>query len=160
MTHAITRYFRWFVSGALLITALSWLITDFFSHRRNILARRAEFELSSKNLLRQQVENTMDYIHYMRSTTAQRLRDIIQNRTREAHALAHHLYTLYQGNLPSQAIQKLILEALRSIRYHKERGYFFATRLDGTELLFADRPELEGKNLLNMRDSHGKYVIR
>ena len=160
MTHAITRYLRFFLISALLITGLSWLITDFLSHERNISARRAEFEITSKNLLQQQVENTMDYINYMRSTTDQRLRDTIQHRTQEAHALARHLHALYLNKLPKSAIQTLILEALRSIRYHQERGYFFATRLDGVELLFTDRPQLEGKNLIDMKDSQGKFVIR
>jgi hypothetical protein len=42
----------------------------------------------------------------------------------------------------------MILEALRPLRFDDGRGYYFATRLDGIELLFADHPELEGKSML------------
>ena len=49
---------------------------------------------------------------------------------------------------------------MRPIRYNKQRGYYFITRLDGVEILFADRPEMEGLNLIDMQDTQGKFVIR
>jgi PAS domain S-box-containing protein len=49
---------------------------------------------------------------------------------------------------------------LRPIRYNNQRGYYFVTRLDGVEILFADRPEMEGLNLIDIQDTQGKFVIR
>ena len=46
------------------------------------------------------------------------------------------------------------------IRFNNQRGYYFITRLDGVEILFADRPEMEGRNLMDMQDTQGKFVIR
>ena len=54
----------------------------------------------------------------------------------------------------------MILDALRPIRFAEGSGYYFATRLDGVEMLFADKPELEGSNLLGLQDTQGKYVVK
>jgi len=38
------------------------------------------------------------------------------------------------------------------ISYEKSQSdYYFATRLDGIEILFADKPEMEGLNLLDVQ---------
>ncbi len=60
----------------------------------------------------------------------------------------------------SSKLKKIIIDALRPIRYNNQRGYYFITRLDGVEILFADRPEMEGLNLIDMQDTQGKFVIR
>ena len=54
----------------------------------------------------------------------------------------------------------MIKGALRAIRFNGVRGYYFATELNGVSQLFADKPHLEGKNLLGMRDSDGRYVVK
>ncbi len=54
----------------------------------------------------------------------------------------------------------MVIDALRPIRFSNRQGYYFATRLDGVEMLFADKPELEGKNLLDMVSNDGKFVIQ
>jgi signal transduction histidine kinase len=57
-------------------------------------------------------------------------------------------------------VRNIIKEDLRPIRFNNGRGYFFATGLDGKEILFADQPELEGQSMLETRDTGGAYVIR
>jgi signal transduction histidine kinase len=64
-----------------------------------------------------------------------------------------------QGRVNEQETRNIILEALRPIRFNHGLGYF-ATGLDGVEILSADRPELEGQSMLDSRDTHGAYVIR
>ena len=39
-------------------------------------------------------------------------------------------------------------------------GIILSPVLDGVEILFADRPEMEGLNLIDMQDTQGKFVIR
>ena len=54
----------------------------------------------------------------------------------------------------------MILDALRPIRFEKGSGYYFVTRLNGVNMLFADKPEMEGLNLLDVQDTRGQYIIK
>jgi hypothetical protein len=121
---------------------------------------RTQFIESQKELIQTEVQEVIDYVRYMRSRTGERARAAIRERVYEAHNLASPLYGLYHGRLPDPEIKRLIVEALRPVRFNNGRGYYFATSLDGVEQLFADRPELENTNILDMRDTNGKYAVR
>jgi signal transduction histidine kinase len=88
------------------------------------------------------------------------LKQIIRNRTNEASDIAINLYNQHRATTNPDELKKIIKDALRPIRYNNQRGYYFITRLDGVEILFADRPEMEGLNLIDMQDTQGKFVIR
>ena len=64
------------------------------------------------------------------------------------------------GKLNRAELTRLVMETLRPMRHSNGRGYMFATRMDGTELLFADHPEFEGRNMLDLKDSDGVYYVR
>ena len=49
--------------------------------------------------------------------------------------------------------------ALRSISYGDEDGYIFAFSYDGLTKVHAAKPELEGKNLIDLVDIHGVRLI-
>ena len=73
------------------------------------------------------------------------------------------LFRSYQQNKTAKSkaeIQQMILDVLRSIRFENETGYYFAIRMDGMVMLNTNKPELEGKNLLGLKDTHGKSFIK
>ena len=159
--------------GRLLLggfTTLSFLIIAAFGlllFFRDADKFRVEAAHLRENYLNQQkyevkneVEKVIDYINYNWSQTEQRLKANIKARTYEADAIAANLQKKFAGKKSTAEIRGLIVEALRPIRFNNGRGYFFATGLDGREILFADHPELEGKDLMNMRDTRGAFVIR
>ena len=113
-----------------------------------------------KSRIRTEVEKAVEYIDYMAASREERLKESVRDRTLQAHALATHLVEVHKGKKTPEEINRLVVEALRPLRYNGGRGYYFAVRHDGLELLFADRPELEGLNLWDSRDTEGKYVIR
>ena len=106
------------------------------------------------------VDEAIHYISYMRARAEQRARKKVRTRVEEAHDIAMGLWRRYRNNRSLDEIKEIAREALRPIRYDDGRGYFFATDLNGVEQLFADRPELEGENLINLADTNGKPVIR
>ncbi len=148
---------------ATLLTALVAGLVFFGNYSRfqkeSEVLRRQYIE-AQKNLIKSEVEKSFHYVQYMQSIRERRLRETIKNRTLEAHAIGTHLAEQYRGKMPPEKIKALIVEALRAIRFHNGRGYYFATGHDGVEILFADRPEQEGKNLLTLQDTQGRYVIR
>ncbi|MBU2513516.1 cache domain-containing protein [bacterium] len=121
---------------------------------------REDYVEQQKKQIKEEVEKGVDYAKYMMAQTEKRLHDNIKNRVYEAHGIATNLYHRYKDTLPPGQLQNIIKEALRPIRFSEGKGYYFATRLDGLEILFADRPEMEGINMLNTQDTQGKYVIR
>lgn len=121
---------------------------------------RDDFIKEQKKVIKEEVEKAINYVDFMKSNTNSRLRQTIKNRVYEAYDIALNLYKQNKGKLSDERIQTLIKDALRPIRFNNGRGYYFATRLDGIEMLFADRPEMEGVNMLGTRDTQGKYVIR
>ena len=121
---------------------------------------RADYTRSQEQLIKNEVDKVVDFIQYNCSKTEERLRASIKERTYEALAIATNLYDGLHGREGGEEIRTIIVDALRPIRFNGGRGYFFATGLDGVEMLFADHPELEGKSLLDIQDSRGSYVIR
>jgi PAS domain S-box-containing protein len=136
---------------------ISYLYREFGKESQEL---RREYIDNQKVIIRNEVETVIDYIDYMKSLTEQRLMTEIQNRTREAYAVAMHIYTENKEKKSRPEIENLIKEALRPIRFNNGRGYYFAGNFAGVEQLFADKPEMEGRNLIDMRDTSGQYVIK
>ena len=113
-----------------------------------------------KKLIKNEVDKVIDYIRYKQSQTQIRLKQDIRDRVMEAHGIATNLYFVTKNSIPAAECEKIITEAIRPIRYNRGRGYFFITRMDGITVLRADRPEIEGQDLMAVQDTNGKYVVR
>ena len=129
-----------------------------FNHRSEQI--RTTHIAEQKQVIKQEVMRVVDLIAYERSQREALTKRKIQGRVYEAFSIAQNIYEQNKSAKSSDEIQKMILDALRDIRFENNSGYYFATSLEGIEILFADKPELEGVNLLELQDSHGKFVIR
>jgi PAS domain S-box-containing protein len=147
-------------SVSCLLVGFAWIFQEYHRFNHEAASMRETHVENRKLHMRERVDNAVDFIQYKRLQTEQRTRQILEERVREAHALATHLYETHREAKTREEVEILVRETLRPIRFNEGRGYYFATRLDGVEMLFADRPELEGKNLHDKRDTHGAYVIR
>ena len=71
---------------------------------------------------------------------------------------------MYSGKEIDDQLKTRIIEAIRPIRSsvqaENEASYFFIFDSRGVERLFADRPEFEGKNMLALYDTNGKFVVK
>ncbi|WP_285907443.1 cache domain-containing protein [Pseudodesulfovibrio pelocollis] len=121
---------------------------------------RLEFVEESKDEITYQVDRALEYIAHQSAMTRSRVMDSVRGRTLEAVAIAQSLVDRHGQDMDKPALERLVLETLRAIRFNDGLGYYFATRMDGTELLFTDKPELEGVNLIDMRSADGRSVIR
>ena len=143
------------VSIATLDIALSY--RDFNAHSKNL---RSDFINNQKEIIKEEVTRVAELISHETAQTNALTKQIIKLRVYEAWNIAQNIYLQNQKTQNKSKILEMIKDALRPIRFEKGTGYFFMTALDGTELLFADKPEFEGKNLLETQDTQGKYVIR
>jgi len=152
-------------SAALLLLMVAclgyfWVYREYLRFQDEIQSIRTHAIESQKDLIQNEVRQVIDYVRYMRSRTGERTRAALRERVYEAHSLATHIYGLYHDRIPDPEVKRLIVEALRPVRFNNGRGYYFATSLDGVSQLFADRPELENTNIVGMRDRDGKTVVR
>lgn len=151
----------------LLLTLSSCAVLTIFIVQvqyRNFLSEskhfRKQYTEEQKALLKQKVIEAENYINHSSSKINQRLKESIKSRVYEAWDTANHLYTTYSTSKSKEELTMAIKESLRPIRFNQGRGYYFAVSLDGVEELYPTRPELEGKNLIDLQDVAGKYVIK
>lgn len=100
-----------------------------------------------------------ELIAHEKEQSSKLTKENIKSKAYEASAIAQNIYQ-QNNDKDTTEILEMIKDALRPIRYQDGNGYFFITDLNGTEILFADRPEIEGRNLLGLQDTQGRYVIK
>lgn len=148
------------VAGIVAALTIVDLLHSYYNFRKNAERIRNEYIAAQKEEIRKEVKKVVDLISQTREQAEQVSREMVRSRVYEAHAIATNIYLGHRETAGRDELQKMIIDALRPIRYANGSGYFFATRFDGVEMLFADRPETEGTNLLNIQDPNGKYVIK
>ncbi len=129
-----------------------------FNFRANEM--RTDYIASQKQIAKQEVHRVVDLISYEKAQSEKLTREKIKSRVYEAYAIAGDIYQKNKSAKNKADIGKMILGILRSIRFENKTGYYFVIRTDGMVMLNANKPELEGKNLLDLRDTHGKYFIK
>ncbi len=55
---------------------------------------------------------------------------------------------------------ELAFQGLRSVPWYYGEHYIFVDKLDGVEVLNPAFPEIEGKNLMDLKDSWGKRIVK
>jgi len=116
-----------------------------------------EYIKDKKELIQNQVNNIYEYIINEQKDTEEKLKQSIKMRVYEAYNIAMNIYQ-ENKNLDKVAIKKLITDALRTIRFNNNRGYFFIFSFDGKNILNSAFPNLEGKDLWNYKDAKGTFI--
>ncbi len=142
-------------TGALFFLWMHFEYRDFLRHAA---ATRLAFESNQKELIRREVTSLAEQIEARVEQTEEQLRLRVRARVDEAFAIATTISTLYGADSPEA--REIVREVLRNLRFDGGRGYFFAFNLDGVEELFADRPEMEGKNMLAVTGGRGEFVVQ
>ena len=142
------------------LAGYSRIVNEYERFKKEEVTLREEYVKTQENIIKNETDKVIDYIEYKKSQAEERLKQLIKNRTNEAYQIAVNIYRENKDAMDSFKLKKVIKDALRPIRYNNQSGYYFITRLDGVEILFSDRPELEGRNLIDMQNSEGKFVIR
>jgi len=133
-------------------------ITD--EYESSISALEAQQIQRNQELLVRQVETAKGFLANMRSRTETLLKADIREHVDEAYALAESIYNQEKGRRSEGEIKRLIVEALRPLRFFGGRGYFFIDGMDGACVLLPIAPGREGTSLMNNRDDTGHYIMR
>jgi len=114
---------------------------------------------NEKKIIQQEVIKVRDNIINEKKLIEEKLKVTIKQSVYGAYAVANNIYQ-ENKNKNNQEIIKMITDALRDVRFNKNRGYFFIYKMDGTVLLLPTRKDLEKKNLLDLKDAKGELSVR
>ena len=160
----LIRMFQLITIIALVLLAIFFTVFDLSSSTAEFEQRsttmRSEYLTQQKNLIKREVMRAASLIDEHRSHIMEETRDAVKHWANIAVAVAENIYQQNKDVRSDGEIKKMILDALRAIRYAHGAGYYFITRLDGHAVLFADKPDLEGTNLLNIHDTKEKPVVQ
>ena len=148
----------------LLVVTLS--LAGFFSWQ-NLREQTAAFERIEQAINTQQqtrltaeMTSAMGYLEFTRSRTETLLRQSMVEQVDSAMQMVEALYAREVGKRPPAEVQKLIIEALRPMRFYAGRGYYFVDDMAGQFILLPTAPRFEGKNGIDNRDDTGHYIMK
>jgi PAS domain S-box-containing protein len=142
------------------LIAILWTSYQFKEYNTDIKKLRQEYLRDRKDILKHIVENAIDYIDFQRSQTSENLKISIRLRVYEANKVATAIYEKNHGKISDKEIEKKIIDTLGMMKYNKGRGYYFIIDLKGNSLLNYTNNRLDGVNILNLKDTRGKFFIR
>ncbi|MFV2061659.1 MAG: cache domain-containing protein [Gammaproteobacteria bacterium] len=146
------------VTASIITLSVSYL--EYLEFDKTVTKIESDYTESQKKILKQEVNKVVSYIKFNRSDIEQKTKARIKSRVYDAHKVATNIFKKFKGKLPNKEIKKLIVEALRPLRFFNNDGYYFITNLQGINQLHALHPEYEGKNVLKIKDSNGNYFVR
>ncbi|RUM88373.1 MAG: hypothetical protein DSZ23_04560 [Thermodesulfatator sp.] len=154
------------VWGIIFILGVAFTITavDVIGSWQDLEVRsrqmRKEYISRQKDIIRQEVLRVVHMISSQRTQAEKFTREKIRHRVLEACIIARNLYFQNKDISTDSQIQKMIIEALRPIRFEQGSGYYFITRLDGLVIMNADRPQLEGLNYNSWENTEKIRIYR
>ena len=126
---------------AVIIPTLSigglWLSDIYSKSHKDFITLKHNYITSQKNILKTQVDNIKNNI--------ENIINIYKTKT--------------NNSLDTKELQYIILNQLRAYRFGKD-DYIFVYNTKGVNIMHPVKPQLEGKNLINLKDKNGKYLIR
>ncbi len=114
---------------------------------------------SEKEYLKQEIIKVRNNIINEKELTEETLKINIKEQVNQAYAIINNIYNQNQTKSKKEIVN-MAKDALRDIRFNDNRGYYFMYKMDGTTLLLPPRKDLEGKNLIKMKDAKGVYAIK
>lgn len=114
--------------------------------KQSIKNLREELTIQRKEEVRSAVHEVYTNLLREKSKIESDLKESAKQRVYEAYGIANFIYA-QNIEKPEAEVKRLIVEALRPIRFFDGRGYFFINDRNGSIILNAANPQLEGKNV-------------
>ena len=132
----------------LIMIGGSIIILDFVSSYRDFNYRadqmRVNYIKRQKQVIKREVDRVVNMINHQKAQSEELTKSAIKSRVYEAYAIAQNIYQQNREAKSDFAIQQMIVDVLRPIRFQGGRGYYFISSIDGTMKLNPFRTELEG----------------
>lgn len=153
-------YSTGFTAFAIVLISFIYSYTEIKDFEKDAEREKIEFIKKQQDVIRFETVKAVDYVNLTRMFIEDNMQEELITKVNTAWDICNNMYSENIKTHPKQILKKAIKDALRPIRFFNGRGYYFIVSMDGTEELFPVSPEFEGKNLLNLQDEKGNYVIR
>ena len=120
---------------------------------------RTEYIQKNEELIKQRVNEVYDYIVREQKSTELELKKTLKEAIDNAYNIAENIYQNNKNKNPDE-IKKLVVDALRNVRFNNGRGYYFIYENSGKNILLPHYKELEGKDFWEHQDAKGSYIIK
>ena len=120
---------------------------------------RLEFTQKNEENIKQRVYEVYDFIKREQEHTEHELKDTLKEAIDTAYNIADNIYKS-NSDKNIEEIKKLVVDALRNVRFNNGRGYYFIYENSGKNILLPHNRELEGKDFWNYQDAKGSYIIK
>lgn len=112
------------ICSTLLIGSLL-IVQRFIEFNKESKQLKNNFMNNKKQSLIREVERTIQFIQFKKSTTEQHLKEDIKGRVYEAYNLITHLYEKNKDTMTENEIKDVIKETLRPMRFNDEKRILF-----------------------------------
>lgn len=153
--------------GTLVVVVVLTLALGSFFSWQYIEAHRASISRLEQVVTRQvearldaEMASALAYLEFTRSRTEDTLRRAVVEPVDAAMQIVEAIHARESGQRPDAEIQRLIIEALRPVRFFDGRGYYFIDDMSGRFVLLPTAPQFEGQLLPDNRDDTGHYIMR
>lgn len=160
----LTQWIVFLPAVAVFVTFLIFiaimLTTESAQYQKSLELARQEFVRNSKAQAKERIDKLIDYIEVNQKFVVKESKEEIKN---IVHFAYNSISDIYKENpkLSREAILEKIKTRLRDMRFFEDlSGYYFVYDLNGTNVMHGANRSLEGKNLINLQDAHGKYTIQ
>jgi PAS domain S-box-containing protein len=137
-----------------------WIFSEYHKQKDELVKIREQHTALYKTRLQDDINNTISFIEYKKSSTEERVKALVREKIQDAYALASHIYGTDKHTVPEDVLKSRIIETLRTMKWDNGKGYFFIFDHKGATVLNADIPEMEGHDMLDMKDMEGNFVVR
>jgi signal transduction histidine kinase len=146
----------------LLYGLLSYLFL-FYSQKTNIKAELKRYELTlmqiHESALKEKVDTLAQFIHYYDNKSSDKIKEDAKSIVSLSVKVANNIIDSYENKLSKDELKELIINALKDIKFENNLGYLFLLDTNGKLYIHKDK-NLIGKNLNNLKDINGKYIIK
>ncbi len=115
---------------------------------------------SNKKRIENEIERIYREIEEEKIASKELLEEEIKSRVYEAHNVATNIYNDTISSTDKSYIFSMIKNSLGSIIFNNGRGYFFINDIRGYNLLQPLNKKIENKNLLNVKDVNGYFLVK
>jgi len=137
-----------------------WIFTEYHKKKEDLVKILAQYIDVYKTRLQDDINNTIGFINYKKSSTEERVKSLVLEKVQDAYALASHIYGADKTTMSEESLKSRIIETLRTMKWDNGKGYYFIFDHKGSAVLNADIKEMAGYGMMDMKDMDGHFVVR
>ncbi len=144
------------VSGSLIFLTMY----QYQQLQKDTMIFESRYLQSKREQIRFEVNQIISYLKSKKKRADTAITATLKERVNEAYNTAMSILTQNEKKYSLAQISKLIHDTLFHITWDNNLGYFFVIDQKGVVQIHRNNPELEQKNVINLQDSKGTYIIQ